>query len=75
MIEWGALLGAMTVTLASLTSLIQSRPSENSAMGCLAVFVLGPIFGALWGAIVAAAIHYVADGAAVHLLAPFFHKH
>jgi hypothetical protein len=74
-IEWGALLGAMVCTLALLIDLVKSGGIGNWAGGCLATFALAPVFGAIWGALVAAAIHYVADGSAIHLLSPFFHRH
>ncbi len=67
MIEPGALLGAMIITLALLLERMRSESSERtwlrslkSGVGFLAALVVGPVAGAIWGSIVAFAIHYVA---------------
>ena len=62
MIELGALLGAMIVTLGTL---IAAGQIENLAYYLFATFVGAPIFGALWGAAVAALIHVAFVHAAI----------
>ena len=75
LIELGALLGAMIVTL----GLMRAFAHENELGAVLLiVFVGGPVVGSLWGAAVGAAIHYTADGtatdAAISLFTKFSHK-
>lgn len=60
MIELGALLGAMVLTLSLFHALAEM---DEAAFFLLITFVGGPIIGSLWGAVVAAAIHYAGMGA------------
>jgi hypothetical protein len=67
MIELGALLGAMIITLALLLERMGPETSERtwlrslkSGIGFLVALALGPVVGAIWGSIVASAIHYAA---------------
>jgi hypothetical protein len=56
MIELGALLGAMLMA----NAVIIGTWNEATSLGV--PFLVAPLVGALWGAAVAAIIHFTADG-------------
>jgi hypothetical protein len=57
MIELGALLGAMVITLGA----IHTFGDEGDPLTVMFLtFIASPVLGAIWGAIVAGAIHVVA---------------
>jgi hypothetical protein len=73
MIELGALLGAMLLTFAIFQTLGQmDSGSVNDGPVMIVTLVGAPIVGALWGAAMGAAIHYVANVTALDLIGTLF---
>ena len=59
MVELGALLGAMIMTLASAIVLFSDgRDYDPFGLMLTVIFFVAPVVGALWGAGIAAAIHF-----------------
>jgi hypothetical protein len=71
MIELGALLGAMIITLGALILFGQMENVDGGGV-VFAIFVIAPLLGALWGAAVAAVIHYTANGTVFGFAVAYF---